>query len=83
MFCPFSILLIQPLGQGMIPTLLVHYLRKMFNSLIKETENKMMVKNFQRSYKIADTYKKSVVDVLMECCITYALSVGTNSVDLT
>ena len=55
----------------------------MFNSLIKETENKMMVKNFQRSYKIADTYKKSVVDVLMECCITYALSVGTNSVDLT
>jgi len=44
----------------------------MFNGPIKETENnKMMVKNFQRSYtisdtKIADTYRKSVVDVLME-----------------
>jgi hypothetical protein len=89
MFHPFNILLIQPLDQGMIPTLLVHYLRRMFNGLIKETENnKMMVKNFQRSCtisdtKIADTYKKSVVDVLMECCITYALSVGKNSVDLT
>jgi hypothetical protein len=53
-----------------------------FNGLIKETENnKMMVKNFQRSYtisdsKIANTYKKSVVDVLMECCM------GINSMDL-
>jgi hypothetical protein len=57
------ILLIQPLDQGMILTLLVHYLRKMFNSIIMETENnKMMVKNLQASYtisdtKIADTYK--------------------------
>ena len=83
------ILLIQPQDQGMILILLVHYLRKMFNGPIKETENnKMMVKHFQRSYtisdtKIADAYKKSVVDVLMECCIIYALSVGTNSADLT
>lgn len=90
MFCPFNmILLIQPQDQGMILILLVHYLRKMFNGPIKETENnKMMVKHFQRSYtisdtKIADAYKKSVVDVLMECCIIYALSVGTNSADLT
>jgi hypothetical protein len=58
------------------------------NSLIKETENNnMVVKYFQRSYtisdtKIADTYKKSEVDVLMECCIICALSVGTNSADL-
>jgi len=73
MFHPFNmILLIQPQDQGMILTLLVHYLRKMFNGPIKETENdKMVVKNFQRSYtisdtKIADTYRKSVVDVLME-----------------
>jgi len=46
MFCPFNmILLIQPLDQGMILTLLVHYLRKMFNGIIMETENnKVMVK---------------------------------------
>jgi len=61
----------------------------MFNGPIKETENdKMVVKNFQRSYtisdtKIADIYKKSVVDVLMEYCIIYSLGVGTNSADLT
>jgi hypothetical protein len=49
------ILLIQPLDQGMIPTLSVHYLRKMLNGHIKETENnKMMVKNFQRSFTISD-----------------------------
>jgi hypothetical protein len=48
MFCNFNmILLIQPLDQGMIPTLSVHYLRKVLNGLINETENnKMMVKNF-------------------------------------
>jgi hypothetical protein len=56
MFLPFNmILLIQPLEQGTIPTLLARFLRKMFNGIMKETKNdKMLAKQFWSSFTISD-----------------------------